>query len=703
MLILVVFLAGSVGVVQAQWWWNQGDYPGVLAPKQNIVALGVERECMYPSEGWMCQDVRYGATGYEFEIRYNMAGLNPSEHVIFAAGSYFSSLSRSLGGSDSLQDILAGQNIRSYDVQIMEYEANNPIVGAPNSSVMVAALVDYISNHYAGGKKVKMITYDYATTLTSYALAYHNLESKVNEVILLGGPAGFNYKYELYNLAAPSYISAADRAIKIDGWTILDAINWINGWQSIPHCTYMNWIWDLTSSDHCEGQVELDVASMFSDNNQTFTNVDLLYPGVEIHNIIGSNDVKWFKDSSKYWYDKISPKAKTRDVMPGVDHFVYESNDVINKILERLGIVGVNINNGIIPDATSPTKPTAIILDDKTNVLGGITPPSVAITPQGSKDNVKVHHYEVYRNDNNNNTYIGDAYPGVAFRDWSVAGETKYDYTVKAVDTAGNKSVVSDAFSITTGKLPANPAAPISNDEIPWIESTDTYQMGNDQAFSIYDHGVLTCVDNKDGGIKSNITVTHNIPANPPAGTYQITIDCTDSDGNKAATKTAQVVVVDMSVPVVAPNPNPQPNPNQPAAQPPANGKPDLSWLYGAAKPAGAATPGGLVPCGDEGEPSCQFCHGIDLLENVLDWLVKVLTAIATIIFVYAGVRMVTSVGNASAKQDAKKLIINAATGLVIVLAAWLFIDILLQSLLGANFQGPWDDIQCVVQPVPIK
>lgn len=689
LLSLFLFFIVSAGVAEAQLG---------LVIKQKVVADGPAHACLYPSDGWMCQDVQYGSTGYTFEIRYNLVGLSPSEHVIFGAGSYFSGLSRSMEGALTLQDILAGQNIRSYDVQITGYELNMPIVGAPNSSVIVAALVQYISDTYNSGNKVKMVTYDYSSTLTSYALAYHGLENDVDEVIFLGGPVGFNYKYELYNSSAPSYISTADRAIKVEGWTILDAIMWINGWDQIPPCFDVGlYIYDGIT--YCEGQVELDTASMFSDYDIAIGNADLSYAGVEIHDIIGNDDVEWFKDSSKYWYDRITAASKTRDVIDDVDHFVYESDAVLEKVLERLGI-NIDLGSGVIPDAVAPTKPTSIVLEDLTTVLGGVTPPSVGVNPEGAQDNLGIHHYKIYRD----GVHIGDAYPGVTFRDWNIAGETKYTYTAKAVDAAGNTSTGSSAFSITTKKLPTSAVTIVSGDEVPWIESVETYQMGNNQVFSVYDYGVLTCRDNKDGVIKGKLVVTHNIPSNPAAGTYQATFNCTDSDGNKAATKTAQIVVVNV-VPAVVPDPDPQPNPDpdsgsDPVELPSADGEPDLGWLYGEAKPAGEVTPGGLVPCGDEGEPSCQFCHGVSLLENVLDWLAKILTIIATIIFVYAGVRMVISVGDAATKQAAKKLVINAATGLTIVLAAWLFIDILLQSLLGTDFQFLLDDIKCVSQPV---
>jgi hypothetical protein len=110
----------------------------------------------------------------------------------------------------------------------------------------------------------------------------------------------------------------------------------------------------------------------------------------------------------------------------------------------------------------------------------------------------------------------------------------------------------------------------------------------------------------------------------------------------------------------------------------------------------------GLVPaCGGIGEDPCQVCHFVFMIDTVMQWLVMILSIIISIIFVYAGIRMVTSVGDAQVKTVAKKLIINAATGFVIVLSAWIVIDFILQSLVGNTFSpaAPWHTVGCATQP----
>jgi hypothetical protein len=109
----------------------------------------------------------------------------------------------------------------------------------------------------------------------------------------------------------------------------------------------------------------------------------------------------------------------------------------------------------------------------------------------------------------------------------------------------------------------------------------------------------------------------------------------------------------------------------------------------------------GLVPCGRTGQADCQTCHVVQLVSGVNAWLVGILAIVATIMFVIAGFRLVTSNGNPGVLQDAKSMIINVAIGFTIVLAAWLLLDLFMKSLLSDTQQGlgPWNQIACVDQP----
>jgi len=112
----------------------------------------------------------------------------------------------------------------------------------------------------------------------------------------------------------------------------------------------------------------------------------------------------------------------------------------------------------------------------------------------------------------------------------------------------------------------------------------------------------------------------------------------------------------------------------------------------------------GLVPCGGAGEPGCQMCYFVTLIQNIFGWLVTILSIVVALIFIFAGFKLVTSGGNQSEKSAAKSLITSAFIGFVIVLAAWILIDLGIKALLpgttGATRIGPWNTIQCADQPV---
>ena len=113
----------------------------------------------------------------------------------------------------------------------------------------------------------------------------------------------------------------------------------------------------------------------------------------------------------------------------------------------------------------------------------------------------------------------------------------------------------------------------------------------------------------------------------------------------------------------------------------------------------------GLVPCGGPGQDFCQACHFIDLGNTILSWLIGVLMVVFAMMIVAAGFGLVTSGGNPEAKSAAKSKIMNAIIGLVIVLGAWLIVDIIMRGLLvggGGEIQNPagiwspWSTIECI-------
>jgi hypothetical protein len=110
--------------------------------------------------------------------------------------------------------------------------------------------------------------------------------------------------------------------------------------------------------------------------------------------------------------------------------------------------------------------------------------------------------------------------------------------------------------------------------------------------------------------------------------------------------------------------------------------------------------PDELVPCGDPGQPTCQTCHLYQLVENVFAWVFGLATFVVIVLIIYGGFRLATSTGNQMAKRDARKIISSAIIGFVLVLSAWMLVELMITTLSGAEGSGSiWTSLQCVDQP----
>ncbi|WP_328803644.1 carbohydrate binding domain-containing protein [Paenibacillus puerhi] len=97
-----------------------------------------------------------------------------------------------------------------------------------------------------------------------------------------------------------------------------------------------------------------------------------------------------------------------------------------------------------MPEGSSPSDqpPTA-----PSNVqVSSTTASSVSLSWSASTDDRGVVKYEIYRD----NAYIGEA-TGVSYTDQSVIAERTYAYTIRAVDTIGQKSAFSSPVSVKVG------------------------------------------------------------------------------------------------------------------------------------------------------------------------------------------------------------------------------------------------------------
>lgn len=103
-----------------------------------------------------------------------------------------------------------------------------------------------------------------------------------------------------------------------------------------------------------------------------------------------------------------------------------------------------------------------------------------------------------------------------------------------------------------------------------------------------------------------------------------------------------------------------------------------------------------LVPC--EGL-DCNYCHIVEIVNRIVQWVMIISTLIVVLVLAVAGWRLITSGGDSSAYEGAKKLFYNAVIGVVILLAAWTMIDTMVKILMKEEFQpiafGPWNSLEC--------
>ena len=98
---------------------------------------------------------------------------------------------------------------------------------------------------------------------------------------------------------------------------------------------------------------------------------------------------------------------------------------------------------------------------------------------------------------------------------------------------------------------------------------------------------------------------------------------------------------------------------------------------------------GGMVTCSGS---DCGFNDFMVMIANIMKFMVKAGYLIFSLVIIYAGLKLVTSGGDTQAMSDAKKMLKNAVTGLVIMAAAhgiiWFIVNLLLDvnsDLVGNN------------------
>ncbi len=105
---------------------------------------------------------------------------------------------------------------------------------------------------------------------------------------------------------------------------------------------------------------------------------------------------------------------------------------------------------------------------------------------------------------------------------------------------------------------------------------------------------------------------------------------------------------------------------------------------------------GPIVPsCAYAQGETCRACDLVALVSNILRFLVAFSVLVATGMFAYAGVLYVTASTAPKNIESAKSIFSSVFIGLVLVLAAWLIVDLMLRTLTGSDL-NVLTNIECV-------
>jgi hypothetical protein len=99
-------------------------------------------------------------------------------------------------------------------------------------------------------------------------------------------------------------------------------------------------------------------------------------------------------------------------------------------------------------------------------------------------------------------------------------------------------------------------------------------------------------------------------------------------------------------------------------------------------------------------EENCGMCHIVQLIQNILSFIITISVMVATLMFVYAGFLYLTAGGSADKIKSATKIFSNVFIGLIFVLGAFLIVDTIMKTFFNENTKfGPWNEIECSSRP----
>ncbi len=100
-----------------------------------------------------------------------------------------------------------------------------------------------------------------------------------------------------------------------------------------------------------------------------------------------------------------------------------------------------------------------------------------------------------------------------------------------------------------------------------------------------------------------------------------------------------------------------------------------------------------IVNCGGPGQQACNICNLADLAQNILNDAIFIAVFLSAFLFAWAGIKMLMAPASSSQVSSAKNLFNNVLIGFIIILAAWLVINTLMNIMVNRSVGLPWNSI----------
>ena len=90
----------------------------------------------------------------------------------------------------------------------------------------------------------------------------------------------------------------------------------------------------------------------------------------------------------------------------------------------------------------------------------------------------------------------------------------------------------------------------------------------------------------------------------------------------------------------------------------------------------------------------CNTCDLAKLAENLINFMVQISFVISALLFAYAGFLFFTAGADSGKVSNARKIFTNTIIGIVIILTAWLVVNVIISVMTGQGL-NPFTEVLC--------